>query len=585
MVNVKTELERLGIPADSIESMLEYKKTEETWQRLLDDLQNLDKGDRIEVIEKIIAKTPERKKKTGEEVSKMFIKSARFPEIQGLAIRLMEREREIICLDREPKLKITSDEFDQRKECKGDATYVCHHCGRNLCSQHSYWIPDIEFPYFVKKEIEEEEYKDPGKMSRAKAIGILGFFAFMIGVLISGIVNVAYGVGGIVLGILLFIAAAYIFSKAKIGVFFPTYFKLVSTKWDRQIQIIYEHQGYYLAVHCWQCLKTKHEKFYYAASEILNRIYNESKGWKKLKGKKSIKLPEHTRLVCATFAANRFLNEFKFTEECHMPLEFEKFDLRLMSRPIFSSQYNSVAISKSNHYNPTPVWIFWPATKLKFKKAPKISINDWVDENRPQIKGWGGVTPGKSDIVKVKKIKIKKRKMRLVRWADISLAKIRDRAKKYTSRVSASRGGEGTKARSSENAAGTYKTISGRVKTVKPLSASQQRKYPIKAEKWKKIPRERLERLSDLLKVVGGFFAFIGFLMFFGVLMSFTIFLDILLSSIIILLFGLIFLAAGLAAYKSGTFRRKFLVLTEEETKKTPETEIEAIIERFLKSP
>jgi len=48
----------------------------------------------------------------------------------------------------------------------------------------------------------------------------------------------------------------------------------------------------------------------------------------------------------------------------------------------------------------------------------------------------------------------------------------------------------------------------------------------------------------------------------------------------------LIFLAAGGVAYSGGSFRRKFLVLTEEETKiKAPETEIEAIADRFLNSP
>lgn len=413
MVNVKAELERLEISADSIESMLKYKKTEETWQSLFDDLQNLTKEDRKKVIEKIIAKTLKTEiiSKTAKVVSDVFIKPPRFPEIQDLALRLMEREREIICLNQEPELKIKSDEFDQRKECMGEATYVCHHCGRTLCSQHSYWIPDMEFPYFIKKETEEQEFKDPGKLARAKTMGFLGFLFLIIGGIMTGMMGM-YGVLGFVIGFLLLIAAYYIYSTAKIGVFFPTYFKLISTKWDRQIQILYEHQGYYLAVHCWNCLKTKHEKFHYAATEILDQIYKESRHWKKLKGKKSIKLPEHTRLACATFAANRFLNEFKYAEECHMPLEQ---DLRLMSRPIISSRYNTVAISKSNHYNPTPVWIFWPATKFKFKKAPKLSLHDWVDENRPYIKGRYGINPSKSDSVKERKIKSKKKKMRLVR--------------------------------------------------------------------------------------------------------------------------------------------------------------------------
>lgn len=147
-------------------------------------------------------------------------------------------------------------------------------------------------------------------------------------------------------------------------------------------------------------------------------------------------------------------------------------------------------------------------------------------------------------------------------------------------------GGEGTKAISKKNSIGTYKTRSGKLKSVKPLNHHQQSKYPKKSEMWNKIPRDTLERQSRLFKGIGGFFSFWGFMMIFGMLISFTITMPSLYVLIPIMSFGLIFLLVGWAAYSEGSFRRKYLVLTEEEAKiKTPEVDIAAIAERFLNNP
>jgi hypothetical protein len=142
-------------------------------------------------------------------------------------------------------------------------------------------------------------------------------------------------------------------------------------------------------------------------------------------------------------------------------------------------------------------------------------------------------------------------------------------------------GGESTKARSKKNSIGTYKTRSGSFKSVKPLTHSQQRKYPKKSEKWNKIPRYTLERQLRVFKGIGVFFGFWGFMMLISLMFIRSFYV-----LITLMVFGLIFLIAGGTAYSGGSFRRKYLVLTEEEAKiETPEVDIAAIAERFLNNP
>ena len=157
----------------------------------------------------------------------------------------------------------------------------------------------------------------------------------------------------------------------------------------------------------------------------------------------------------------------------------------------------------------------------------------------------------------------------------------------YSSKISTSRGGESTKARANKNSIGTYKTRSGKIKHVKPLSPTQLKKYPIKSEIWKNIPRERLENQSRLFKGIGGFFGFWGFMIFFGMLVVYMINMSRIPSYMFlaVLFIGMFFLLVGGLAYSGGSFRRKFLVLTEESNSKTSEADINAIVEQFLSNP
>jgi hypothetical protein len=150
---VREQLKGLQIPENLVEYMaITFSKTDKTWKRLLDELKKLDLDNRIQVIKLIQVKAPKAKKtKQAISTGRIDRKSAKFPEIQELAEIILNRERKVKCLDGELGYKETTEEFDQRQECIGSATYVCHHCGRNMCAQHSYWVPDEEFPYIMKK--------------------------------------------------------------------------------------------------------------------------------------------------------------------------------------------------------------------------------------------------------------------------------------------------------------------------------------------------------------------------------------------------------------------------------------------------
>jgi hypothetical protein len=184
--------------------------------------------------------------------------------------------------------------------------------------------------------------------------------------------------------------------KKQAGVYYPTFFKLMPTKWEKDIQVRYEHRGFYTAVHCWDCLKYSHGGIFGVASKILNSIYDESRGWRKIvpRGKK---LTETERVNCATYAANRYLNEFKFGRFCYLPLGGIN---RTMTRPGFDGRYTKAIVGK-DVYNPTPVWIFLLQKKKKrAKKLPKRSVSKWIDKNRIPAKERYEVKVTRSDRTK-----------------------------------------------------------------------------------------------------------------------------------------------------------------------------------------
>jgi len=409
MVNAKAELKELEIPAHLVTELLKFEKSEDTWKRLIADLKNISAKSRVKVIEMINAnKQIEDKKEVGtttQEVEKE--KPHKYKDVQIISEKIMKRERQILCYEGEPASKEHYQEFDERVECSGDATYVCHHCGRNLCSQHSYWIPDQEFPYLAEKLTETEKGRLEQKVKIAGVVGAMGFMLLVFGGMLTGMIGVG-GIALVVLGFLVLIGAIYLYLKAKVGLYYPTFLRTIPTKWDRDKQIIYEHKGYYTAVHCWECLKTAHEPVFRNASTIFSRIYEEASSWKRRRGRKRIKIPEYVRYNCAIYAANRYLNEMKFGLEAHIPLTS---DLRLMVRPDYAK---GEAIGGGGHYGPTPVWLFWPAISTRAKRAPSITSTDWVDENRPSIRRKYGILPAKLDRKKQRKVIKKKNKMRVI---------------------------------------------------------------------------------------------------------------------------------------------------------------------------
>jgi len=374
-------LKSLEIPVNLVEYLIiNFDKSDKTWKKLLDELRELSLNNRIEVI-KIIQEKASKEKKPKKAVSELRkdIKPARFPEIQELAQIILERERQVKCLDNELAYKEVSEEFDQRQECIGSATYVCHHCGRNMCAQHSYWIPDIEFPFIMKKtEVKAEPIP-------AKA-GILcfGLFLIIIGAMLfsMGYYMQTYAIPITIIGVLILLVGIANLLKKKPIVSYPTFVKKMPTKWGKDVQVKYEHKGYYTAVHCWECLKVHHEPIFNYALKILSSVYEESKNWRKILPRKK-KLNDTERVNCATYAANRYLNEFKFGKNCYLPLKGIN---RAMTRPTFENRYKNAVISKEV-YNPTPVWIFLLQKRKKgAKKVPKRSVSKWIDKNRIAIK-------------------------------------------------------------------------------------------------------------------------------------------------------------------------------------------------------
>ena len=411
MVNIKAELRDLEIPTHLIAAIIKISKSENTWNRLIADLKNISVKDRIQVMEAIRAKQPTGAQESGVVPIKVQTsKPHKYKDIQDLSEKIMQRERQIICYEGEPESKEHYQEFDERVECSGAATYVCHHCGRNLCSQHSYWIPDQEFPFLAEKVSETLKGRLEQKVKIAGAVGTMGFMLLILGGVLSGIIELG-GIALLVVGFLVLIGAVYLYLKSKVGVYYPTFLRTIPTKWDRDKQLTYEHKGFYTAVHCWDCLRTAHEPFYSNASTIFSRIYEEASSWKRRRGRKRIKVPEHVRYNCAIYAANRYLNETKFGLEAHIPLTS---DLRLMVRPDFESRYKKEAIGGGGHYDPTPVWLFWPAITTSAKRSPSITSADWIDENRPSIRKKYGILPSKLDRKKQRKVLKKKNKMRVL---------------------------------------------------------------------------------------------------------------------------------------------------------------------------
>ncbi len=396
--NFKKELDMLNIIDKQKNLITQIIKDEKTQKELVETLKSdfQTEEERNSVVEKIIEKSIKQNKNLKKKLEKKDLiekkEIAYFNSIKKRAEKILDDEHQINCLKGEPKTRELTEEFDQRKDCQGEANYICHHCGRNLCSQHSYWIPDLNFPY-INRKIDEGEYEiDPEKEKRAKNLLNIGALILFIGIIVSliGVFSISiltFGIVFDVFGVILIIVGLILRSQKEefVGDFYPSFINVRSTKWERRINDNYEHKGYYTAVHCWNCFKKHHKKIFNVAEEIIEEIYEKSEDWEKRLGDVSMEIDNNLRTKCGLYGANKYLNEFKFGKYCHLPLEE---DLRIMRRPNFEDGKYYKRDNHSGYYRPTPVWFFKPLKKIKLKKEdfPKIKVEDWVKRNQPEIK-------------------------------------------------------------------------------------------------------------------------------------------------------------------------------------------------------
>lgn len=409
VLDFQKELELLEIDPNYINILEKVLKNRKKQRELIETLKTdfNKKENRNKVVKKILEKLGEKKqvKAKGKSIAKKAINDnlqktqipkkqvlSHYSKIKNRAQKLLDKQHQIKCLKGEPKKRELNDEFDRKKDCIGNANYICHHCGRNLCSQHSYWIPDTNFPYLSKKSEEGEYQKDLERIKKGKSLIFLGIFIAIIGLIFTLVGLVAPGM--LVAGIIGFIlAGAFIIygiflltrEEEFIGTFYPSFIKIRSTKWDHNINETYEHQGFYTAVHCWDCFKKYHTRIYNVAEQIIDKIYEISKGWKRKMGDISVEIDDDLRTKCSLFGANLYLNEFKFGRRCYLPLER---DLRIMVRPSIEGGKYQKPNNSLNSYNPTPVWFFKPLKTIKTKRQdfPTINVKTWIARNENDIK-------------------------------------------------------------------------------------------------------------------------------------------------------------------------------------------------------
>jgi hypothetical protein len=240
------------------------------------------------------------------------------------------------------------------------AVYTCHHCHKALCSKHSYWIPDEQFPVFRQGKENRGVVADPKKMklgsifvglailSFAAGTGLLVLGMFLFRSLVTGLVLIIVGSAVIGGGIPLMILGnkfktATILSTTQ----FPRYTRTVMTKFDVQIPVFYEHLGYFVAVHCWHCLREHHILYYVTAKDVLAQIHDLARQWQFPEHKEAPTDDELTKV--GVWAANYFLQSFKFNPTAGMPIT-APWPLRAMIRPSEISQRADIVA--------TPAWYF-----------------------------------------------------------------------------------------------------------------------------------------------------------------------------------------------------------------------------------
>ncbi|MHA1652176.1 MAG: hypothetical protein ACTSYB_18495, partial [Candidatus Helarchaeota archaeon] len=196
--------------------------------------------------------------------------------------------------------KITCNQGSSASHCSGPTVYVCHHCKTPLCYDHSYWIPDIKFPRFCKKKIE---------VVRMKTGLFIAALATFIGLLILGIIFIAQGtIGFLIAGFVLiglhFLGFIPLTLAKEVIPFFSTHYIYRPTIWNFMEKEGWIHEGFFLAVHCWNCLNQYHSEIITEAEDLMTQISRTN--W----FEKNVKLNNHSRIDIG----NLYLDMFKWGE-------------------------------------------------------------------------------------------------------------------------------------------------------------------------------------------------------------------------------------------------------------------------------
>ncbi len=290
--------------------------------------------------------------------------SEKYSKIRSRSEVLIEMMKKFPCSKGDLKSIKMNDEYDSQEGCKGPAVYVCHHCKTSLCSTHSYWIPDKEFPYYTfastKRPVEDNSSKIKVEAKSKITVGmvifilaiIMGFIPFV--QLVSPFIFIA-SIPLLMNGWNLFYMSEY---KPVITNPYPEFIDTYYTKWGNSIEKRYALLGNYTAVHCWNCLLKFHAEFIEISKNIFTMVLLDANAWKKCTEFGYLDYTESDKIKAANFAANLYLNDFKFASAVLVP---EGNRLKPMERPVeYRVQLREDSVGPFRWFMPTPVWLNEP---------------------------------------------------------------------------------------------------------------------------------------------------------------------------------------------------------------------------------
>lgn len=171
---------------------------------------------------------------------------------------------------------IKCDQGTAESLCTGPAVYICHHCNTPLCYEHSFWIPDIEFPRFCKKEIEIFRWKMvPFIIALCVFIvflvlGVIFFFIFLFS--FPSFLALVYLILSLIFIGIHFLGFIPLKLAEELIPLFNTHFIYHKTRWEYMQKDGWVHDGFFLAVHCWDCLKEHHPEIIDETLKLVTKI-------------------------------------------------------------------------------------------------------------------------------------------------------------------------------------------------------------------------------------------------------------------------------------------------------------------------